>query len=67
MSAHVEWMDAGSVSIETAGQGEEMPDGQSVDALGGALVIAADGVLVIEGTREQLRSVARRIMDAVGR
>jgi hypothetical protein len=61
MSVHVEWLDAGYTTAVVVGPGEEMPDGQRVDAPR-ALTLAADELVVIEGSAEQLGDLLRRAL-----
>lgn len=54
MGVHVEWATTAWMDITVAGPGEEMPDGQKIDADKMGLCLGGDDLVVIEGTREGL-------------
>jgi hypothetical protein len=63
MSVHVEWLDA-TCTVQTIGRGMELPDGSRVEATEG-LVLGADDLVVIQGSRKELVALSLRIRDAL--
>lgn len=63
MSVRVEWMTSGFMSTRYVEDPSVMVDGQVSD--GPAVVIEADNVVVIEGSRESLREWAASIIAQI--
>lgn len=57
MSVRIEWLDAENTHMYTVSPGTTMPDDQHVNNDKHAIVISADNLIVIEGTKNQLRAL----------
>lgn len=60
----MEWTDVDNCSVWTLEEGAEAPDGQIIE-YPFALGIAGDNGIIIQGTREQLVGLHRRIANAI--
>lgn len=65
MSVHVEWLSARETSVQLIAPGEEWVGAEEQPADTYVLTLAGDDVTAIVGTRDALRQVAVKILEAV--